>query len=212
MTATEPQAQELTIEEAAELVAAWIEPARQAFAAGCPVHLTFSPGEGTAYAMSFVPPGAPVLCTEREYPRVPPGDAVLAMTVHGQAIPIAPDGQPYPSYVAEKLRSENAYFLLAVGLCWWLMVGNSPEAFAEVWGRWLHDERRPGAPNPLQEWKREAISGGAFQPAIDGLAAADLAMAISNFRAARGAADGESLLSAAEELAAAAERHLGLAR
>ena len=166
---------EFSLQEAAELVAVWIEPAREAFAQGQPVHLSFSPGEGTCYAMSFIPAGMPGLATEGEYLRVSPGQALLAMPVHGKAIVIAPDGQPYPHYAAEKLGSENSSLLLAVGLCWWLMVGNTPEGFEQAWAPWLKGERY----NPLHDWTPTVLTGGAWVPAGGPLAAADLSMALS---------------------------------
>lgn len=169
------EAPSLTIEKAAELMALWIEPAREAFASGQPVHLSISPGEGTCYAVSFIPASQPGLATEGESLRVSPGQALLAMPVHGKAIVIAPDGQPYPSYAEEKLGSGNSAFLLTVGMAWWLMVGNTPAAFEQAWGRWLDQQRY----NPLPEWKPEAFTGGAWVPAGGPLAAADLSMALS---------------------------------
>jgi hypothetical protein len=169
------EAPSLTIEKAAELMALWIEPARDAFAAGQPVHLSLSPGEGTCYALSFIPAGMPGLATEGEHLRVSPGQGLLAMPVHGKAIVIAPDGQPWPAYAEEKLGSDNSALLLAVGMAWWLMVGNTPESFADAWGPWLKTKRY----NPLPEWKPEYLTGGAWIPAGGPLAAADLSMALS---------------------------------
>ena len=169
------EAPSLTILEAAELMALWIEPAREAFASGQPVHLSLSPGEGTCYALSFIPAGMPGLATEGEHLRVSPGQALLAMPVHGKAIVIAPDGQPWPVYAEEKLGSGNSALLLAVGMAWWLMVGNTPESFASAWGPWLEQQRY----NPLPEWKPSYLTGGAWIPAGGPLAAADLSMALS---------------------------------
>lgn len=160
MTTTDQARQGLTLREAAEAVSLWIEPAREIFRQGLPVHLSFSPGEGTCYALSFIPAGTAGLCTEREYLRVTPDQAVLAMPIAGKAIPINPEGAPYPDYAAEKLGSENAPLLLAVGLCWWLMVGNSPERFEEAWGPWAAGQRYL----PLDEWRPEVFSGGAWMP------------------------------------------------
>lgn len=180
MTTTDPAPTSagLSIEEAAQIVADWIAPAREAFASGQPVHLTFSPGEGTAYALSFVPAGQASLVTEREYPRVSADQALLVMPVAGKAVVIAPDGQPYPSFVAEKLKTENVPTILAVGLCWWLMVGNDAPGFARAYGPWLDRERY----NPLPEWKRSMLDGGAWLPASGlPLARADLTMALSAY-------------------------------
>lgn len=151
-----PDPEELSIEEAVALVADWIAPARRVFQLGQPAHLTFSPGDGTAYAMSFVPPTGIWIGTEREYPRIPDGSGLLVLPIYGRACPMNPEGAPSPEYVAEKLKLTNPPALLAVGICWWLMAGGDPEEGAAMWGGWLRGLGRKGE-GLLSEWRRDWI-------------------------------------------------------
>lgn len=147
----------VTIEEAAAMVDRWIDPARVFFDRDETVHLTFSPGDGTCYVMSFVPPGM-YLCTPGEAPRMDSATAALVVLHTGQtrggALTAVANryGSPDPTYITEKLSVTNPYTMLAAGLLWRLMVDPNPVTAADAF--------RPiseAHPNVLAKWDRDMI-------------------------------------------------------
>ena len=153
-----PRPETPTLLEAAEALDAFLAPARAIWDAGMVTHVTVAPGDMTSYRMTFVP-ASPVSFTTswsddgRTYPEsapVGPDDRLLVVHGRDRVIPIAPHSSPWPDYVAEKLATDNRYTLLAIGLTWWLMAGNS-QSGAEVAYRDLA-EAEAGKPNPLAEW------------------------------------------------------------
>lgn len=154
-----PDPSPLSIEDAVALVAASFASARLAFTAGLPVHITFSPGDGTAYAMTFVPPGGIFVGSPGEYCRIPDGAGLLVLPAHRKACPINPQGSPDAGYVAEKLGPADPQLILAVGIVWGFMVGGSPEQLAERWGAWIAHVGDPAAA-ALAEWDRDRLRPG----------------------------------------------------
>ncbi len=152
-----------TLAEAAAAVEAFIAPARAVFHRGGVVHLTVCPGDGTRYALTFVPPTTSAWWTSSPYadPALSPEQALLIVHTLDRSVIITPTGYPVDNFVAEKLRTDNRFTVLAVGLAWFLMVGNAPERAAEAFAGVIREE--PGKPNPLTEWdlSRFTVESGA---------------------------------------------------
>lgn len=141
-----------TLADAAAAMEDFITEPRAVFQRGGVVHLTVCPGDGTRYALTFVPPTTAAWWTTGPYedPALTPDQALLIVHTLNRAVVITPTGYPVANFVAEKLGTDNRFTVLAVGLAWFLMVGNTAaqavDAFAEV----IREE--PGKPNPLTEW------------------------------------------------------------
>lgn len=123
---------ELTIDN----VAGWLQPARALFLLGQPVAVSFSPGDMTVYRMMFTPAAAVrEFETHGEYPALRPGTAVLTVLVPtASSAIIADDGMPMPGYVDSHVQLKNPNTIVAVGVCWSLIVGNSGAEVAEMYG------------------------------------------------------------------------------
>lgn len=141
-----------TLAEAAAAVEAFIAPARAVFQRGGVVHLTLCPGDGTRYAVTFVPPTGAAWWTDSPYPdpALDREQALLIVHTLNRAVIITPTGYPVDNFVAEKLGTDNRFTVLAVGLAWFLMVGNTPAQAEEAFAGVIREE--PGKPNPLTEW------------------------------------------------------------
>lgn len=155
----------LTLVEAVEAVDQFVAEARDVYRHGGVAHLTFSPGDGTPYTVTMIPPTLSAWATPGERCRVMPNQAVLALTTPtpaSRAITIKPDGCPDAGYVSEHLGTDNSYTVLAVGLVWHLMVAEPFEPLEDRVARaascFMHLPGRVGTEQVLAEWRRDMVT------------------------------------------------------
>lgn len=145
--------QEAYVLEMVTLVHDWLAESRASETwkhVGAPVHIAFSPGDGTCYSMMFTPPTPYAVVAGGEYPRIRPTEGVISMlNCDGTAAAVNVDGAPDPGYVASHLKIGNPCTVAAVGIVWCLMVGNSAEAVALLYA---------GCYPQLVQWDRTMIA------------------------------------------------------